>query len=145
MGKYDNTTRIVYMNRGGTCLYAYALSYRGAQKVLFYNSMNYQNQPIDFGIHDMCRLAERKFRCVSVFPQLVDNHRGAGVKGKDSDISSLGEEGGERKKGFSYNIVNSVRINAGTLIDGDLKNIKSQWPEDVMKLEGDLRTKFEKE
>jgi hypothetical protein len=34
MSSYENTTRIVFANTGGVCLYAYALSYRGAQKVL---------------------------------------------------------------------------------------------------------------
>ncbi len=40
MGRHDNINRIVYSNIGGTCTYAYALSYRGAQKVLFHLSMN---------------------------------------------------------------------------------------------------------
>ncbi|KAI4208920.1 MAG: hypothetical protein LQ351_008093 [Letrouitia transgressa] len=143
MSPYDNTTRIVFMNSGGTCLYSYALSYRGAQKMIFYNSMNYQDHPIDFGINDLCKLPERNFKCVGIFPQIVDNHRAAGTRGKDSDISKIGEDKGERKQGFSYNIVTSVRMNAGKLIDGDMDGLTPQWAEELPKLQGGLQTKFD--
>ncbi|KAL8705552.1 MAG: hypothetical protein Q9201_001330 [Fulgogasparrea decipioides] len=140
MTHYDNTTRIMYATDGGTCLYAYALSYRGAQKVLFHLSMSYYDKPVDFGMHDMCNDHSRNFRCIGVFPQMVDSHRGAGSSSKDSDISR-GEEQ-VRKKGFSYNIVRSTRLNVGHLIDGEMDKIESQWPGEVPELEGDVKISF---
>ncbi|KAI4138398.1 MAG: hypothetical protein L6R39_006808 [Caloplaca ligustica] len=140
MSHYDNTTRIMFAVNGGTCLYAYALSYRGAQKILFHLSMSYYNKPVDFGIHDMCHDHSRNFRCIGVFPQMVDSHRGAGSSSKDSDISK-GEEQ-VRKKGFSYNIVRSTRLNVGHLIDGEMDKIESQWPGEVPEMEEDLKITF---
>lgn len=137
---YDNTTRVVYASDGGTCLYAYALSYRGAQKILFHLSMSYYHQPVDFGIHDMCHDHSRNFRCIGVFPQMVDSHRGAGSSSKDSDISK-GEEQ-DRKKGFSYNIVRSTRLNVGHLISGEMDKIESQWPGEVPEMEGGVKISF---
>ncbi|KAL8928119.1 MAG: hypothetical protein Q9172_001029 [Xanthocarpia lactea] len=140
MQRYDNTTRIVYATDGGTCLYAYALSYRGAQKILFHLSMSYFHRPVDFGIHDMCNDHSRAFRCIGVFPQLVDSHRGAGSSLKDSDISKGDEV--DRKKGFSYNIVRSTRLNVEHLIDGQESQIESQWPGEVPELDGPVRVSF---
>lgn len=140
MTHYDNTTRVVYASDGGTCLYAYGLSYRGAQKILFHLSMSYYHRPVDFGIHDMCNDHSRGFRCIGVFPQLVDSHRGAGSSSKDSDISK-GQEM-ERKKGFSFNIVRSTRLNVGHLIAGEEDKIESQWPGEVPELEGPVRVSF---
>ncbi|KAL8728881.1 MAG: hypothetical protein Q9166_005121 [cf. Caloplaca sp. 2 TL-2023] len=140
MTHYDNTTRIMYASDGGTCLYAYALSYRGAQKILFYLSMSYYHKPVDFGIHDMCNDHSREFRCIGVFPQLVDSHRGAGSSSKDSDISKGNEV--DRKKGFSYNIVRSTRLNVGHLIVGEAEKIESQWPGEVPELEGPVKVSF---
>ncbi|KAI4177151.1 MAG: hypothetical protein LQ343_000633 [Gyalolechia ehrenbergii] len=140
MTHYDNTTRIMYATNGGTCLYAYALSYRGAQKILFHLSMSYYHRPVDFGIREMCEDGSRNFRCIGVFPQLVDSHRGAGSSSKDSDISH-GEEQ-VRKKGFSYNIVRSTRLNVGHLIDGDVDAVESQWPGEVPELAGDVKISF---
>ncbi|KAL9599371.1 MAG: hypothetical protein Q9219_003904 [cf. Caloplaca sp. 3 TL-2023] len=140
MTHYDNTTRIMYATRGGICLYAYALSYRGAQKILFHLSMSYYHRPVDFGIHDMCEDPARNFRCVGVFPQMVDSHRGAGSSSKDSDIST-GEEK-VRKKGFSYNIVRSTRLNVGHLIDGEVEKVESQWPGEVPEMEEPIKISF---
>ncbi|KAL8772992.1 MAG: hypothetical protein Q9209_002012 [Squamulea sp. 1 TL-2023] len=140
MTHYDNTTRIVYATDGGTCLYAYALSYRGAQKILFHLSMSYYNRPVDFGIHDMCNDHSRGFRCIGIFPQIVDSHRGAGSSLKDSDISKGDEV--DRKKGFSYNIVRSTRLNVEHLIDGEDAKIESQWPGEVPELEGPVKVSF---
>ncbi|KAL9610295.1 MAG: hypothetical protein Q9167_004986 [Letrouitia subvulpina] len=141
MSHYANTTRIMYAAEGGTCLYAYALSYRGAQKVLFHLSMSYYNRPVDFGIHEMCHDQSRDFRCIGVFPQMVDSHRGAGSSSKDSDISKGPEQ--DRKKGFSYNIVHSTRLNAARIIDGATEQeIESQWPGEVPEMDKDVKVSF---
>ncbi|KAL8714207.1 MAG: hypothetical protein Q9220_001936 [cf. Caloplaca sp. 1 TL-2023] len=137
MTYYDNTTRIMFASSGGTCLYAYALSYLGPQKVLFHLSMSHYHWLVDFGIHDLCHDREKyAFRCIGIFPQLVDSHRGAGSSLKDSDISK------DRKKGFSYNIVRSTRLSVAHLVAGDSENVDSQWPGEVPELQGGVKVNF---
>lgn len=140
MPKYDNSTRIVYFSKGATCTYSYALSYHGAQKLLKWLSMDIYSQPIDFGLRDMCSKAERNFKCLSVFPQLIAEHKGAGSTNKDTDIGIGGTQ--SREKGFSYNIVYSTRLNADALIDGRFGDVVSQWPEDTPVLTGPIVTEF---
>lgn len=88
----------------------------------------------------MCNDHSRNFRCIGVFPQMVDSHRGAGSSSKDSDISHAEEQ--VRKKGFSYNIVRSTRLNVGHLIEGEMDKIESQWPGEVPEMEEDIKIRF---
>lgn len=140
MSPYDNTTRIMYFSKGSTCTYAYALSYHGAQKVLKWLSMDVYNKPVDFGLHDMCSEKARGFKCIGIFPQIVADHKPPGGANKDSDINKGdGEASKVRKKGFSYNIVRSTRLNVDVLIDGKKEKATPQWPEDYTKLEGPVQ------
>ena len=138
MTRYSNSTRIVFEATRGLCLYGYALSHRGAQKILYYLSMSPWSSAVDFGIEDMCRDPARSFRCMGVFPQLVDSHRAAGTAGKDSDISKPKEDT-VRTKGFSYNVVYSTRLNANALMDGKRDKVESQWPEEMPTLDSNLK------
>ena len=142
MSPYDNTTRIVYAATGGVCLYSYALSYRGAQKILFHLSMSLYSRPVDFGIGDLCKQKERNFKCISVFPQMVDSHRGAGTSLKDSDISHT-QKDEIRPKGFSFNIVHSTRLNVDHLIDKKMDEIENQWAKEMEPLQGPIRLSLE--
>lgn len=141
MSSYDNTTRIVFTNTDGVCLYAYALSYRGAQKALFHLSMSPFSKPVDFGISDMCKTKSRNFKCVGIFPQIVDSHRSAGDASRDSDISN--RTGSIRKKGFSFNIVHSTRLNVGHLIDNEMDQIENQWQSEMEPLDGPIELSWE--
>ena len=142
MSPYDNTTRIVYAATGGVCLYSYALSHRGAQKVLFHLSMSLYSKPVDFGIHDLCNQKKRNFKCISAFPQIVDVHRGPGTSSKDSDIAYR-PNGVIREKGFSFNIVHSTRLNVEHLIDNKMDEIESQWADETEVLEGPIRLRLD--
>lgn len=73
---YDNSTRVVYRASDGVCLYAYALSFRGARKLLRGQALRKTFTPIDVGIGQLCK--EKGFKCISVFPQLIDSHKAAG-------------------------------------------------------------------
>ena len=96
---------------------------------------------MDFGIHEMCHDQSRNFKCIGVFPQMVDSHRGAGSSSKDSDISKGQEH--DRKKGFSYNIVHSTRLNAARMIDGATEqDMESQWPGEVPEMNEDVKVSF---
>lgn len=68
MSSYCNTTRIMYPTQRGTCLYAYTLSYRGAQKILSNLSMSSYSKPIDYGTSGMCGDKDRDCKCTGIFP-----------------------------------------------------------------------------
>ena len=138
----DDTTRVIYEASYGLCTYAYALSNRGAQKLLRYQSTMKAFLPIDLGMGKMCR-EESNFKCIGVFPQIVDSHKSAGAAEKDSDISNVAKKGEIREKGFTFNIVHSVRLN----MDRSLKGEKvgegpswRQWPDDP-EVTGPARTR----
>ncbi|KAI9842556.1 MAG: hypothetical protein M1837_007069 [Sclerophora amabilis] len=116
MSAWPNNTRIVFEAEAGVCLYGYALSLRGAQKFLYYLSLHPFNTAVDLGIREMCQDRSRDFRCVAVFPQLVDSHKAAGPQSRDSDIGKPPDE--NREKGFTYNIKYSTRLNWNKLMNG---------------------------
>ncbi|KAL8926577.1 MAG: hypothetical protein Q9208_002904 [Pyrenodesmia sp. 3 TL-2023] len=135
---YDNSTRIVFRAHDGVCLYSYALSFRGAQKVLRWQNNISKFYPIDIGIGYQCR-DDAHFKCVAVFPQVVDSHKAAGRQSRDSDIGSF-DPTKVREKGFTQNIVRSTRLNVENIMYG--KAIQDQWP-DVPQLTGPRRTRFD--
>lgn len=135
---YDNNTRIVYEASDGVCLYGYALSFRGARKLLRGQAQRNTFVPIDIGIGDMCR-DDPNFKCVGVFPQLIDSHKGAGRLSRDSDIGSFSPQS-VRQKGYTFNIVHSTRLNIDHLLAGETDMIERQWPSDP-EVEGPLRAR----
>jgi len=124
---YDNSTRAIYRANNGVCMYAYALSYRGARKVLRGQAVRKTFTPIDVGIGQMCGFPD--FKCISVFPQLIDSHKGPGRINRDSDIGSYSAEE-VRPQGFTFNIVHSTRLNMDVLLNDSLAEAERQWPED---------------
>ena len=136
MNAYSNSTRIVFKAISGVCTYAYALSFRGAQKFLYHTSMSIYGKPVDLGLSDMCWNKDRNFRCIGTFPQLIDTHKPAGSMSKDSDIGQ--GDTTVRKKGFTHNIVHSMRLNVAHLINEEMDKIEVQW-KDVKPLDGPIR------
>jgi GR25 family glycosyltransferase involved in LPS biosynthesis len=140
---YDNTTRVVYRAGGGLCTQAYALSLRGARKVLARFTTILDFQPIDHALHWMCHDRILDFKCVGVFPQLWASHRAAGHYNRDSDIQSLDNRGKEiREQAMTFNIVHSVRLNAARILVNGTAAVTSQW-DDVPVLPGGVRVRYE--
>ncbi|KAL8933409.1 MAG: hypothetical protein Q9211_005796 [Gyalolechia sp. 1 TL-2023] len=138
---YDNSTRIVFRANDGVCMYSYALSFRGAQKVLRWQNNVDILQPIDIAMGNQCR-NDPNFKCIAVFPQLVDSHKAAGRLSRDSDIGTY-DPNNIRAKGLTQNIVRSTRLNVEHLVyDGDNAKIEDQWP-DLPQLTGPRRTRFD--
>lgn len=138
---YDNSTRIVFRANDGVCLYSYALSFRGAQKILRWQNKIEKFKPIDMAIGDQCK-NDPNFKCIAVFPQLVDSHKAAGRLSQDSDIGTYDPKN-IRKQGYTNNIVRSTRLNIDNLLhDGDKAKIEDQWS-DLPQLTGARRTRFD--
>lgn len=135
---YDNSTRVIYRASDGVCLYAYALSNRGARKVLRSQAQMTKWAPIDIGIGRLCR-DNHDFKCIAAFPQLIDSHKGAGRLSRDSDIATFSPQE-KRQKGYTFNIVHSTRLNIDHLLNGETDAIESQWP-DQPEIEGPPRAR----
>ena len=143
MASRDESSRIMYHASGGTsCLYAYGLSLRGAQKALYYLSMGSTALQIDIGMDALCRDPKYGFECVGVFPQLVDVYRLHGEAAVvDTDIGD-GEDRREGGKGgmYTWNIKYSIRLNSKRLVDE--QEAVGQWADDGRVFEGGVEMEF---
>ena len=138
---FDNTTRVIYEAAYGLCTYAYALSGRGAKKLLRGQSNMQTFLPIDLGMGQMCR-EDPSFKCIGVFPQLIDSHKAAGRMSRDSDTDMPDpKQEHVREKAFTLNVVYSTRLNIDRLLKGNKVDQQwRQWP-DAPALEGPARTR----
>jgi len=136
---FDAHTRVIFEAGDTLCTYAYALSLRGAEKVL--RGLTRPNQeempPFDIGIGNMCRDNE-KFKCISVFPNIIGSYSPPGKISADSDINPQPDSTAVREKGYAFNLVHSVRLNLDRLVYGE--TALRQHPEDEV-LEGSARTR----
>lgn len=133
---FDNSTRVIYMAGGGLCTQSYALSLRGARKVLQYYTTTLNFTPIDLSLHGLCNQRVLDFNCVAPFPQLWGSHRMAGYTNRDSDIMRLGK-GTIRETATTGNIVHPMRLNAKNILVHGLEGVESQW-DDMPTLTGEL-------
>ena len=136
MSGFSNSTRIVHRASSGVCLYAYALSLRGAQKMILAQASIKKFYPVDIAMRVMCR-DDEDFKCVGIFPQIVDSHRAAGSIARDSDNTSF-EKDRSRVKGFTSNVVRSTRLNWVPLLAGRTDKIEVQFPEDTQEVTGEV-------
>lgn len=142
---YPPRTRWVHTSAAPICMFAYALSQRGARKILFDLSVDRLTGAIDNALAELCKRAVSSWpdlarqepadraataqdyglytKCVSVTPPLFFHHRGKGRIAADSDINTWGvvEEGAPpaiRLKGSTENIAWSARLNIRNLLMG---------------------------
>lgn len=121
LANYPANTRIVHKAGAPKCTLGYAVSYRGAQKILMALSVKGSNDlTADNALASLCRDGYLDMKCFSVEPQLFQHHRPAVMKNKDGDINSLGqkEAQGAGEKGIKNMIVWSARLNLEHLIMG---------------------------
>ena len=135
MSPYTNSSRIVYRLHDGCCTWAYALSYRGAQKLFHRQAFRSQWDAFDISLSDFCR--DPDFKCLSLFPQLTTCHFAAGPVSHDSDLSQV-KDASFREKGATPNIVTSARLNILNIVNG--REPVLQHPQDQPKLEGPVST-----
>jgi len=127
----DNQTRIVFVPTWGYCLAAYAVSLRGAMKILYHESMSKYNSPVDTGLGWMCADPQSwsDFRCIAPYPTIVGISRPAGNTDKFSDIDpDKFTEIQVSEKSHSEHLVFPVRQNIGRLLAGQV-DFQSQFPD----------------
>jgi hypothetical protein len=130
---YPEHTRWVHITGAPICTFAYALSRRGAKKVLFDLSVDHLMGPFDNSLAGLCRRAVSvagvskdaltagdsglNAKCISVTPPLFFHHKAKGNLVGDSDIQTTAD-GVIRQKGSTENIVWSARDNIKNMIMG---------------------------
>jgi hypothetical protein len=118
-------TRWVHRAGAPICSFGYAVSYRGAEKILMWLGVKGNPWAIDNAIAFMCKDGFLNMQCYSVEPQLFHHHRPAGPISKDSDING-NDPSKIREKGFTETIVLSARLNLKQMITGS-KDWVMQW------------------
>ena len=127
---FRNHTRTVHHPQDGFCSVAYAVSQRGAQKMLWYMGVRAFDAWFDTMLPNFCGgkdlgdLAQPT--CIGVQPQFFDQHNPRGESWKESDIFSPSQ--GFREAPETYNIRWSTRINLPKLLSGNTDYV-DQWPD----------------
>jgi len=121
--------RIIQERAKPVCTAAYAISYQGARKMLARVgglSLTDVFAPVDQGFGDVCSgatdLPGERTRCFTPSPPYVRGYKPKGMEVGDSDIRVTGTHGERRPVGWSRGIMQSVRLNANSIVSGlDLK------------------------
>lgn len=125
-------SRAVFTPVRGLCTFGYALSLRGARRLLYHQSIAGHAAASDRALQRACNDRFMGFNCIAPYPPLVGTHRAAGSTAKDSDREDTSNvRGGYREKGETGMIVFSARLNMERLM-GPNNTVISQWPEKTM-------------
>ncbi|KIX93269.1 uncharacterized protein Z520_10912 [Fonsecaea multimorphosa CBS 102226] len=119
-------TRVVTEPYNIRCLYAYAVSQRGARRFLYNYSIRAKARTADVAVSEFCSDGVSGARCFAPFPQFVDNYLAAGDTAKDSDRRQFHSE--FRVQGTSNNIVFPAKTNLETFINNS-RLYQSRWPD----------------
>jgi len=124
-----NQTRVVLRANAGMCLYAYAVTYEGARKILATISLNSPSQAVDTSISAFCRnRLMQGVSCFGMYPPVMSSHRFAGPRSRDSDLN---EKQDTWHPEFTTDIVYSAIQNIPRLVSG-ASTVLAQWPNDVL-------------
>lgn len=129
--QYPDHTRVVHHVQDGICSLAYAVTQKGARKLLYELGLKEANAAFDIQLRWFCEGTGRPTRgrhhCLTMQPPLFGIHLAAGAKSGNSDISDHGE--GYQKEGTKV-VRWSVRMNAEALMEGRT-DFADQWPDSV--------------
>lgn len=128
-----NKTRMVFQGIAGRCLTGYALSIRGALKLVMAQSLT-KSTTIDRGVSGLCSKPKGTFTCIASWPPLIGTFKDAGSVDKDSD--RLKVEGAERKYAWVRDIAYPVRMNIDRLIT-KAATFRPQWADQLPELSRD--------
>ncbi|KAJ4292883.1 hypothetical protein N0V88_005543 [Collariella sp. IMI 366227] len=129
---YPEHTRAYHHVQEGVCTLGYAVSRRGAQKLLHEVALKEVGEAYDILLRAYCE-GERGRRpgrqCLATQPSLFHHHRPAGPLNAISDISNHGGNGEFRDTAMTDMVRWSVRLNADALMEGRT-NFVDQFPDE---------------
>lgn len=115
---YPQHTRAVHYTEEGVCSLAYAISQRGARKLLYEVGLKDVRDAFDILLRFFCNSGpgRKAHKCLTVQPALFHHFRPAGPIAAESDIGNHGD--GFRENSLTDMVRWSVRLNAETILDG---------------------------
>ncbi|KAF3807720.1 hypothetical protein GCG54_00007453 [Colletotrichum gloeosporioides] len=127
--KYPEHTRAVHHAQEGVCTLGYAVSQKGARKLLQEVALKDVSDAVDILLRFFCEGAKgrKPHNCLTTQPALFHHHRAAGPLNSMSDIGNHGD--GFRDQSMTDMVRWSVRLNADALLDGQTDFV-DQYPDD---------------
>jgi hypothetical protein len=116
---YPEHTRAYHHVQEGVCSLGYAVTQRGAQKLLFEVGLKDVSEAFDLLLRYYCEGEQGRAggrQCLTTQPGLFQHHRAVGPMTAESDIGDHGD--GWREKPMTDMIRWSVRLNADVLLEG---------------------------
>jgi GR25 family glycosyltransferase involved in LPS biosynthesis len=145
---FDTQTRIIYKAGYGFCFAGWAVSLRGAEKILHKLSMLPYELAVDLGVAEMCAHGTYNIVCLAPFPAYVgiskpagNSNRGSDIvdgngKGRAGDVATRDNAGGKfRKEPESERVVFSTRMNIPRLLVGE-----TEFESNYANVTGQVRT-----
>ncbi|KAI9800393.1 MAG: hypothetical protein M1825_004163 [Sarcosagium campestre] len=131
--RFPDHTRVIHKAKGPICLFGYALSQRGAQKLLWSISVKGLHGFIDNEMAGVCAgNGQVNTKCYSSQPTYIRTHRAAGSTLKDSDnVDPHTLANKVREKGSTNDVRWSVRMNIAKLLRGETSGFEDQFPDDA--------------
>ncbi|KAG0160170.1 hypothetical protein PDIDSM_7697 [Penicillium digitatum] len=125
----EDSTRFIYRADMGCCMFGYAVTTKGARKIVSAPSVDHLNKPVDNALSELCAGANgrHKIECWAPFPNLIGTYRKAGSASRDSDIES--NNAAEFHEELAWNMVYSTRRNIHQLVSGG-ETVYSQWKDE---------------
>ncbi|KAM3066430.1 hypothetical protein ACMFMG_012071 [Clarireedia jacksonii] len=128
---FSTATRVLHRSDYPLSTLAYAVTYEGAQRILYHLSVDGLPYEFDTSLADTCR---SYMNCFSVTPGIFHEYLPPGTKGKDSDNREK-EEGKRTKPLYSQNIDISIRES----IDKEFRQLVRKDKEWLDELEIEIR------
>lgn len=126
--EYPAHTRVYHHAQEGACALGYAISQRGARKLLQEIALKDVADAVDILMRFFCdgERGRNKGICLTTQPGLVQHHRPAGPDRANSDIGEHGD--GWRDSGMTDMVRWSTRLNVERLLDGQ-EEMWEQFPD----------------
>ncbi|KAM7185921.1 glycosyltransferase family 25 protein [Rhypophila sp. PSN 637] len=127
---YPEHTRAIHHTQEGVCSLGYAISQRGARKLLYEVGLKDVSDGFDILLRFFCeggKAGRKAHTCLTAQPGYFQHHRALGPTSHASDIGD--HKGGYREKGLTDMIRWSVRLNLEALMDGKTDGFVDQFPD----------------
>ena len=116
IARHPRQSRLVHVAGEPMCTFAYAVSQRGARKLLYNLAVKELQGNFDNALAWACRDKPLDTQCISVYPSLFHSHKAAGWAGKNSDTKEEGAP--EEAEARTDEIQWPVKTNLEKLIRG---------------------------
>jgi hypothetical protein len=129
---YPEHTRAYHHVQEGVCTLGYALSQRGARRLLHEVALKDVSHAYDLLLRFFCEGEEGRGagrQCLTTQPALFHHHRMAGMVSAMSDIGDHGKNNEFREKAMTDMVRWSVRLNAEALMEGRTDFV-DQYPDE---------------